>query len=88
MSQYPLRLPKSLMEAARKTAQNENTSMNQLFVTAIAEKLSALETESLLGRRAERADEGAYRRVLAKVPDEPAAEADRLDDRGPGSAFE
>ena len=41
----PLRLPKSLMEAARKAAAKDDTSMNQLFVSAVAERLSALETE-------------------------------------------
>ena len=56
MSQYPLRLPKSLMEAARETADKEDVSMNQLFVTAIAEKLSALKTETFLQERAARAD--------------------------------
>ena len=80
MSQYPLRLPNSLMEAARKAAGDEKTSMNQLFVTAIAEKLSALETETFLKQRAERADEEAYRKALAKVPDGPVEAADRIRD--------
>ena len=40
MSQYALRLPDSLMEAARKVAKRDSTSLNQLFLTAIAEKIS------------------------------------------------
>jgi hypothetical protein len=80
MSQYALRLPESLMKAARRLAKSENTSMNQLFVTAIAEKLSALSTEDYLARRAERADEQAYRNALAKVPGVPPVhDEDRLE---------
>lgn len=67
MSQYALRLPDSLLEMARKSAKREHASMNQLFVSAIAEKLSALETENMLRERAALADEDGYRDVLAKV---------------------
>ena len=82
MSLYPLRLPRSLMAAARKAAVERKISMNQLFVTAIAEKLSALETENLLKlkKRAERVEAEAYSLVLAKVPDVPPDDADRIDE--------
>jgi hypothetical protein len=43
-SNYPLRLQLSLMEEARKAAESEGVSMNQLFNVAVAEKLSALRT--------------------------------------------
>ena len=46
MSNYALRVPESLMEYARLVAQEEKVSMNQFFVTAIAEKVAALKTES------------------------------------------
>ncbi|MBF0187074.1 MAG: hypothetical protein HQL50_04025 [Magnetococcales bacterium] len=79
MSQYPLRLPDSLMAAARKAAKDDNTSMNQLFVSAIAEKLSALQTEDLLAERAKQADIEAFNRVLDQVPDvPPGLEEDRI----------
>ena len=68
MSQYALRLPNSLFEQAKKTAKADNISMNQLFVTAIAEQLAVLEAESLIKQRAERADLDAFRRILDKVP--------------------
>jgi hypothetical protein len=38
MSHYALRLPDSLKEAARRLAAEDGCTMNQLFVTAIAEK--------------------------------------------------
>lgn len=73
MNQYPLRLSESLMKAVRKAAKKDRTSMNQFFATAIAEKLSALETESLLEERAGRADAAAFRRAMGKVPDAPVS---------------
>lgn len=79
MSQYALRLPDSLMESAREIAKREHTSLNQLFLTAIAEKVSALETEKFIRLRAARADEEAYRKVLDKVSDQPPMEGDELD---------
>jgi len=67
MSQYALRLPDSLLDMARESAKREHASMNQLFVSAIAEKLSALETERLLTERAALADEDAARDVLSRI---------------------
>ncbi len=67
MSQYALRLPDSLLEMARKSAKREHASMNQLFVSAIAEKLSALETENLLNEQASLVDKDAANDVLARI---------------------
>lgn len=78
MSQYPLRLPDSLMAAAKKVAEEDHVSMNQLFATAIAEKLSALQTEKLLAERAARADMTAFDRVMAKVPNTPVVSGDEV----------
>ena len=80
MSQYALRLPDSLMEAARRVSKEENASMNQLFVTAIAEKLSALETDRLLRERAKRADVDRFLQIMDRVPSTPPEEdGDRID---------
>jgi hypothetical protein len=46
MANYALRVPESLFAYARKVAEEERVSMNQFFVTAIAEKISALKTET------------------------------------------
>jgi len=78
MSQYALRLPDSLLEMARKSAKSEHASMNQLFVSAIAEKLSALETENMLRHRALLADEGAARDVLSRVQHGPVRKGDEI----------
>lgn len=79
MSQYALRLPDSLMEAARKIAKRERTSLNQLFLTAIAEKLSAIDTEEFIMERAVRADADTYRKVLQKIRDVPPQKGDEID---------
>ena len=69
MANYALRLPDSLLEQARKTAKKDSVSMNQLFISAIAEKLAVLEAESLIRQRAARADRKAFRKILDNVPD-------------------
>ncbi len=52
MSNYALRLPESLKQAAKRLAAADDTTMNQLFVVAIAEKISALETADFFEHRA------------------------------------
>ncbi|MBF0399663.1 MAG: toxin-antitoxin system HicB family antitoxin [Magnetococcales bacterium] len=80
MSQYPLRLPKSLLDAARRISKDEEVSMNQLFATAIAEKISALDTERLLRERIAHGNLIKYRRVLSDVSQgSPIHEDDRPD---------
>lgn len=78
MSQYALRLPNSLFEHAKVVAKKEHASLNQLFITAIAEKISALETEDLLATRAHLANEKAYLQVLKKVKKNPTIKGDEI----------
>ena len=52
MSNYALRLPESLKQAAKRIAAADDTTMNQLFVVAIAEKISAMETAQWFVQRA------------------------------------
>jgi hypothetical protein len=59
-------------------SEREGVSINQLITTAVAEKLSALMTVDYLEERAARGDRAAFDRVLGKVPDIPADEADRI----------
>ena len=47
MSTMSLRLPESLHERARELAKREGVSINQLIATALAEKVSALDTVRL-----------------------------------------
>ncbi len=51
-----MRLQPSLLDEARKLAEAEGVALNQLINVAVAEKLSALRTESYFKERAKRAD--------------------------------
>ena len=79
MSQYALRLPNSLLEQAKKVASQEETSVNQLFVMAIAEKISALGTEELLMKHTKIADKKAYFELLSKVASKPPQKDDEIE---------
>jgi hypothetical protein len=48
---YPLRLPRSLKNAVERLSKEDGTSMNQFVATAVAEKVSALETARLFADR-------------------------------------
>jgi hypothetical protein len=78
MTQYALRVPESLFEYARAVAQEEKVSMNQFFVTAIAEKVSALKTESMFRERLARASPDAFKAWLDASPGGPVVEGDEL----------
>lgn len=55
-SNFALRLQPSLMEEARKVADAEGVALNQLINVAVAEKLSAIRTESYFSERTARAN--------------------------------
>ena len=78
MSAISLRLPESLHDKVREIAKRENVSINQIITIALAEKISAMLTEEYLGERGKRGSRAAFERVLAKVPDVPAQDADEM----------
>ena len=78
MSTISVRLPDSLHKMAKTIASEDHISMNQFIASAVAEKISALTTESYLQDRAERASEDKFRAALAAVPDTVAEDFDRL----------
>ncbi len=78
MSNYALRIPESLFAYARTVAQEESVSMNQFFVTAIAEKVSALKTESYFRERMVRGDLQGFDNWLAASPDVAPSVGDEL----------
>jgi len=55
-SNFALRLQPSLLDEARKLAEQEGVALNQLINVAVAEKLSALRTEIYIAERIARAD--------------------------------
>jgi hypothetical protein len=78
MTQFALDLPDSLLDGAKAAAARDGTTVEQLLTLAIAEKLSALDAEELIAKRAARADAQAYRAILDRVPDVPPAAGDEL----------
>jgi hypothetical protein len=76
MSAISVRLPDSLHKKVREVAHRDNVSINQMITLAVAEKLSALETEDYLGNRARRASKVKFQKALHKVS---SKEPDRQD---------
>jgi len=66
-SNFALRLQPSLLEEARKLAESEGVALNQLINVAVAEKVSALRTESYITERAARADVPKALRILQRA---------------------
>lgn len=76
MSQYALRLPESLRQAAKRIAAVDDTTMNLFFVVAIAEKISAMETTEFFEKRVVGADASAAQAAWDKVDTQHAMPAD------------
>jgi len=76
MSNYALRLPESLKQAAKRIAAADDTTMNQFFVVAIAEKISAMETAQFFDKRAALATKSAADAAWGKVGNQPAMPGD------------
>lgn len=79
MTTISLRLPDSLHQMVRELVKEEGISINQFITLALAEKLSAIATESYLEERARRGSKVRFLAAMAKAPDiEPPDERDRL----------
>lgn len=78
MSTISLRLPDSLHERIRKLAKKDRISINQFAASALAEKISALETEDYLSQRARRTSRAKFDRALSKVPDVEPENRDKI----------
>lgn len=66
VSTYPLRMPKSLKDEVARVARRDGTSINQFIAIAVAEKVSALETEGFFIERAKQADLDEFRKLLRR----------------------
>ena len=78
MSQVALRLPDSLHQYAKQLAAQDDASLNQFIVMAVAEKISALRTEAFFQERAGLSSRANLKRVMAKVRDVAPREGDEL----------
>ncbi|MBQ7366044.1 MAG: toxin-antitoxin system HicB family antitoxin [Spirochaetaceae bacterium] len=69
MTTLSLRLPDSYHSLIKEIAVKDKISINQFIVSAVAEKISALETQRYLEERGARGSRDKFLAVLAKVPD-------------------
>ena len=69
MSSLSVQLPDSLYKSLQALAEQDGISVDQFIATAVAEKISALTTETYLEELAQWGSRAAYEAVLAKVPD-------------------
>jgi hypothetical protein len=78
MSVVRLRLPDSLYMMIKEIAVRDKISINQMITITLAEKLSALETEDYLGKRAHKGSRTKFLKALSKVPDKAPDKEDEL----------
>jgi hypothetical protein len=81
-SNFPLRLASSLLEEARRTAENEGVALNQLINLAVAEKISALRTEDFFRERARRANVEKVLEILDRAGTEAPRSGDEMPETG------
>ena len=68
MATLSVRFPNSVHDAVRDFSKKDNISINQFVVSAVIEKLTALETENYLEQKAASGNSESFHRVLGKVP--------------------
>lgn len=78
MSTLSLRLPESLHKQLKELAKQEGVSINQLAVTALAEKMSALMTGEYLEERAQRGSRRMFEDALERIKDTGPDQQDEL----------
>jgi uncharacterized protein (DUF1778 family) len=77
MGNLSLRMPDSYHAAVKEIAVQDNISINQFVVSAVAEKIASFETQKYLEDRANRASREKFMAVLSKVPSAEAPVFDR-----------
>jgi hypothetical protein len=75
---YPLRLPRSLKEAVERLSRQDGTSINQFVATAVAEKVSALQTARFFADRRARADFKTFDKIMRRRGGKPPLEGDEI----------
>ena len=75
---YPLRLPRSLKEAVERLSREDRTSVNQFVATAVAEKVSALQTATYFADRRARADFKAFDKIMRRRGGRKPQEGDEM----------
>lgn len=79
-STLSLRLPRSLKQAMQPLSREDGTSINQFVATAVAEKISALETARFFADRKRRMDFKAFDRIIKRRGGKPPRPGDEMPD--------
>jgi len=69
MSTLSIRIQDSLHESLKRVSREDSISINQFVAAAVAEKVTALETETYIKARAARGSKSRFSEILEKVPD-------------------
>jgi hypothetical protein len=77
MDATSVRMPESLRKTVRQLAKEDNISMNQYLITAVAEKASAQKAAAYIQERIKRGSNVDIESLLAKIPDIAPEEYDR-----------
>ncbi|MGD0663384.1 MAG: toxin-antitoxin system HicB family antitoxin [Syntrophorhabdales bacterium] len=75
---YPLRLPRSLKKAVERLSKEDGTSINQFVATAVAEKVSALQTARFFQDRKARADFETFDKIMNRQGGKPPRRGDEM----------
>lgn len=78
MTQVSVNIPDSLYSRAQKLAQQDNTSLHQFIVAAVAEKVSTLNSAAFFRERAQRGNRARFLEIMNQVPDVPPIPGDEL----------
>ena len=78
MSALSLRLPNSLHNRVKALSIKDRVSINQFVSSAVAEKISALDTEAYIQQRSQRASRSKFLQAMARIPNvKPTKEDER-----------
>jgi len=86
VSNFALRLPRSLMQDMRALAARDAVSVNRFLVQAAAEKVAALKARGCLADRSARAKPGEFARILAKAGSATPIPGDELPEGWPAQS--
>jgi hypothetical protein len=76
---YPLKLPRSMKQAAERLAKEDGVSLNQWIAAAVAQKVGVVETAAeFFAKRAGDATGAGLMKFLRNAPKRPAEPGDEL----------
>ena len=78
MSALSLRLPNSLHNRLKILSEKDHISINQFVTSAVAEKISALDTEEYIQQRAKKASRSKFLQALSRVPNQKPTDEDKM----------